>query len=93
MEIQGNAGGLAHDGNIYFCRDVRMGGALTVTGSAFNISQVFGGNTQLNGFSSLFFENISGSSANEKAQIYCGQLAGLNLRTLTAPHHALHIDR
>jgi hypothetical protein len=41
-------------------------------------------NTQLNGFSSVYFNTKSGASVNEVGQIFCGQTGGLHLRTNTA---------
>ena len=75
MEIQG--GGVADTGNAMFYKNIiRRGAALNVTQTIEN--------TQLNGFSSLYFSSISGSSADEKAQLFCGQASGLNVCTNTA---------
>ena len=60
-----------------------LGGALTVSGSRDDVASNIT-NSQLNGFSSLYFNNTSGASASEVGQIYCGQTVGLNLTTNTA---------
>ena len=58
-------------------------GGLTVSGSRDNVAQSIT-NNQLNGFSSLYFNNTSGASTSEVGQIFCGQTVGLNLQTNTA---------
>ena len=63
--------------------DAAIGGALTVSGSRLNVTHNIT-NTQLDGFSSLYFNNKSGASVSEVGQIFCGQSAGLNLLTNTA---------
>jgi uncharacterized protein YpuA (DUF1002 family) len=57
---------------------------MSVSGSRLNVvTQIT--NTQVNGFSSLYFYNTSGSTpAAETAQIYNGQNTGLNIATNTA---------
>jgi hypothetical protein len=75
MEVQG--GGVPDTGYVWFYKNIiRRGAAVNVTQSIEN--------TQLNGFTSLYFSTISGSSANEKAQLFCGQASGLNVCTNTA---------
>jgi hypothetical protein len=63
--------------------DTTIGGALTVSGARLNVASNIT-NSQLNGFSSLYFNNTSGASVSEVGQIFCGQSAGLNLLTTTS---------
>jgi hypothetical protein len=75
MEVQG--GGVADTGYAMFYKNIiRRGATLNVTQSIEN--------TQLNGFSSLYLSSISGSSVDEKAQLFCGQSSGLNVCTNSA---------
>ena len=65
------------------CEDATtIGGVLTVSGARDNITSNIT-NTQLNGSTSLCFNNTSGASASEVGRIFCGQSAGLNLCTNT----------
>jgi hypothetical protein len=59
-----------------------IGGTLTVSGARLYVAQNIT-NTQLNGSTSLYFNNTSGASVSEVGRIFCGNSAGLNLCTHT----------
>ena len=67
--------------------NITVSGSISTTGSRLNALQALQ-NTQLNGFTSIYFNNTNGASlataVPEIGQIFCGQTVGLNLCTNTA---------
>ena len=63
--------------------NLNVDGSIKTYGSLTNVTQSIDNNL-LYGYSSLYFSGLSGSpSTNEKAQIFTGNSAGLNINTLT----------